>query len=490
LNELCNMTEPNVPTEIILDLLEEQDANVRERYQKFRETELADDEIKMTALDRIGSGEEKELFPFLLNTEIGIQQFQARNFELIPMDFLYSTGLCFFISTLEDNTIVSPDGEELEKSLSDLYGTEIISDPEDFWNVYYEMEVANTLVTGGLEAYPIDETAVEGNGADVLLKENGTEFWVECKNKRKSTPYEWDLEKLSKEVADSAWRDHDLRSEIGEDSFAVKISGSEDFSDEILNDQQNRQKFIELASEKLSSLIENRESDTKMEFKEFSLEIELIDYYEGRYKVKLEPEQMEALNNRGKVEKVVNPFQHLKFNPDVLDGNGHAYPYMEKTDNGEAVEIFNACAFVLDIPWDIPYHRWVYSTIKDVRKQHSDHSNLIIFTKIPTGVVKQMMREDASEPNHNGDIVKKWERLEEKIIGIFGQTDRVKAVVLTTDIVQVRGKSQNLRNPVKTIYNRNVKEQIPDKLVEILDDKPQIENTIRNAKLDGIPKER
>jgi hypothetical protein len=479
----------DVPSEMILNFLETQDSNIRERYEEFRRQELSDDEIRMTSLDRGSSGEEKELFPLIMNAEIGSHQISSGNVNLAPMDFYYSTGVCHFITKLSDIQVVSPNGGSLDKTFTELYAKEILDNPEAFWDIYYEMETLNSLETSGLDVYPIDESAVEANGADILIDQDDDDFWVECKNKRSSTAYEWELERLSKQIADSVWRDHNLRDHIGDDSFVVEISSPEDFSDEILNNQDKRNSFIDLVSEKVAEIIENRGSSFQVSFEDYSLEVELIDYYEGRREVELTDEQLQALSNRGAVENFLNPFGHLDFDVDTIEGNGHATPYIERVEDSNTVQIFNTCVFSVDIPWNIPYHDWVYSTVSDAVDQHPDQSNLIVYTKIPLGVIKQMMNEDTSEPNHNGEIVKKWKRLQQKIIGIFNRTNRVKAVVLTTDFISIQGNNRQLRSLVKPLYNENVEEEIPDGLVERLENQLQIEDYVENTTVYSIPRD-
>lgn len=92
---------------------------------------------------------------------------------------------------------------------------------------------------------------------------------------------------------------------------------------------------------------------------------------------------------------------------------------------------------------------------------------------------------DEKKLNHNDEVVTKWERLEEKIIGIYADTtrsDRLIGVMLSTDMVQNKltdqGQSSSLRNPIKFIPNRNRSQDIPQELIDLTAQALSIEESI------------
>jgi len=475
------------PDQMVLDFLEHADPDIRSKYSSFRNEKL-DPDIQMTTLDQI---ENNRLFQFILNTEIGFAQIPSRRLDLVTWDALAASGFLYFISTLEDIDIVDAQGRTLNQDIVDLYAADLVSSPESFWDIYYEMEVAAHLVGSGLEANPINEAATDKSGADVYYQSERGDFVVECKNKREATPHEWQLEKLGRETADTLWNSFEIDDEIGESSFAVKVSTDERFDEDILRESDYRQEFIQSLAGNLAYLISDADSN-KVVFEYDGLEItcELSGYHDGRYQKSLSDSQMENLQRRADPRSIINPFEHLGFEPDIFKENGHGVVHFEDVGDN-LIEIFDTYAFNFDIPWDVPYHDWVYSTIKRIPEQHHDEEGIIAFVNIEPGIIAIMMEETVE--NHRGKTVTKWERLEEKIIGIFDddeRSDRLASVVLTTDFVfnevSSEGRSRKMRMTVKGIQNLNRGEDIPKQFQDFLEGKPQIEEVIENAQFSGF----
>ncbi|ACV10426.1 hypothetical protein Huta_0238 [Halorhabdus utahensis DSM 12940] len=404
---------------------------------------------------------------------------------MMPNDAFSAMGFCSFLDVLEDIDIVDPHGNTISNDLADLYGRAIVDDPESFWDIYFEMEVAHKFVLEDLEAYPIDESEIDGSGSDVLYKSGNRDYWVECKNKRQSTSYEWELERLGREISDRLWIEHSLEDAIGEDSFAIQVSSDQDISSEVIEESDSREQLIERLAEELSEMISDRESTREVEVLNTDFELELIGYHSGRYPIQLTDEGMEALNKRANLAKITNPYQHLGINPDIIDSNGHGMVHAENTGDNE-IEIFSTYAFILDIPWDIPYHSWVFSTIDGVTEQFPDYPDIMVFVKIPAGIIYQMMNQQTT--NHRGEQVSKWKRLEERIIGIYAdsdRSDRVKSVVLMTDVVIDQwtddGRQIMQQNAVKSIFNENVEDEIPGEFVDMVEGMNKIENHLTRA---------
>lgn len=477
------------PDQMILDFLEYADPDIRSNYIDFRASKLdPEPNIQMTTLDQV---ETNRLFQFILNAEIGIQQIQSRRLDLVTWDALAASGLCYFISTLEDTDIVDPRGTRLNQDITDLYATEFVSDPESFWDIYYEMEVAAHFVGGGLSANPIDESVTDGSGADVYYRTGQEEFIVECKNKRESTPHEWDLERLGRETADTLWNDLQVDDEIGEDSFAVRISAEEELEREILKGSDYRDQFIQSLSGNLAYLIVDAESNSLVfEYDGLELTCELVGYHGGRYEKTLTEEQMKHLQRRADPRRIIDPFEHLGFDPDVINKNGHGVVHLEHL-GGNDIEIFDTYAIDFDIPWNVPYQEWIHSTINRIPEQHPEEEQILAFVNIEPGIIS-VMKEQMVE-NHRGEIVSKWERLEEKIIGIFAdddRSDRLVSVILTTnfifDEISADGRSRQMRQTVKCVRNLNREEDIPNEFEDFIDQKPQIDEVFEDAQFSGL----
>jgi len=476
------MPDLDVPLEMILSFLEQKDPDIRTNYSEYKKERLDPlPDVSRTSLDK---EQNNALFPLLLKSEIAIHQATDRRPDMMPNDAFNAMGFCFFLDILDDVDIVDPHGNTVSNDLADLYGREIVDDPESFWDIYFEMEVAHKFVLENLEAYPIDESEIDGSGSDILYKSGGRDFWVECKNKRQSTSYEWELERLSREISDRLWIEHDLEAAVGEDSFAIQISSENDISSGIIEEIDSREQVIDKLAEELSELISDRGSTRDVEVLDTEFELELISYSSGRYTVQLTDEERDALNKRANLAKITNPYQHLGINPDIINSNGHGMVHAEDAGDNE-IEIFSTYAFILDIPWDIPYQSWIFSTIDGVTEQFPEYPDIIIFVKVPAGIIYQMMNERTT--NHKGEQVSKWERLQERIIGMYADPDRsnrVKAVVLMTDIVidewTEDGRQIMQQNAVKSICNENVDDDIPGEFVDMIDGMNQIENHLTN----------
>lgn len=483
------LVEMGRPDQMILDFLEYSDPDIRPSYSGFRAEKLdPEPDIQMTTLDQV---ETNRLFQFILNTEVGIQQIQSKRLDLVTWDALAASGLCYFISTLEDTDIVDPEGNTLNQDITDLYAAEFVSDQESFWDIYYEMEIAAHFVGGDLNANPINESAVDGSGADVYYQPGQEEFMVECKNKRESTPHEWNLERLGRETADTLWNDLHINDEIGEDSFAVRISTEKEFESEILHESDYREQFIQTLAGNLAYLIVDAESNALVfEYDGLEVTCELLGYHEGRYEKTLTEDQMEHLQRRANPRRIIDPFEHIEFDPDVINENGHGIVHLEHM-GGNNIEIFDTYAIEFDIPWNVPYHEWIYSTINRIPEQHQERENILAFVNIEPGIIS-VMKEQTVE-NHRGETVSKWERLEEKIIGIFAnddRSDRLASVVLTTkfifDEINPDGRSREMRQTVKCVPNLNRDEDIPEEFEELIEQKPQIDDVFDNAQPSGL----
>jgi len=471
------MTEMDTPHEMILSFLEQKDPEIRKKYNEYKKEQLNPfPEVSRTSLDK---QQNNALFPLLLKAEISLHHASDRRPNAISSEAYNAMGFCFFLQILEDVNIVDPTGKTLSKNIVDLYGEDIVNDFASFWDVYFEMEVAHKFVLEELDASPIDESAVAGPGSDVFYRAEDRDFWVECKNKRETTSYGWELERFGREIADSLWLDYDLEDDVGEDSFAVRVSSRDDISEKVIENSSFRERVIKEVAGELAELIKQRNSKAEVEIADANFEVELINYYSGRHSVTLSEEQMDAVKKRANLAKVINPYGHLGINPDILDTDGHGTVYAENAGDNE-IEIFSTYAFLLDIPWENPYDSWIFSTIDGVTDQFPDYPDIIIFVKIPPGFVYQMMREKTV--NHRDERVSKWERLKEKIIGIYANPDRenrVKAVVLMTDVVMdevtEEGRNVMLQSAVEAVYNENVEDQIPAEFIDLIDGQNQIQ---------------
>ena len=82
--------------------------------------------------------------------------------------------------------------------------------------------------------------------------------------------------------------------------------------------------------------------------------------------------------------------------------------------------------------------------------------------------------------DHNGEKVTKWERLKQRIGGMFNAgSGRVKAVVLSSDIMSVGPDRCSFHHTLEVIENRDVSDDLPGEFYEMISHKVSLEEAFQ-----------
>lgn len=399
---------------------------------------------------------------------------------MLPPKAMWAMGLGFFLTVLEDTDIVDPDGTEVDKNLSDIYGRELTTNPNSLYDIYYELEVAAMMAKDLDNVYPVDDFGADKPSADILYIEDGVEYWLECKNKKDHTAYGWQLEWLGRSIADELFTENGL--ELGDDSFGIKVSSNDKIQKRYLRDEKIKSNMSRTISRAAYSVIVSEDNDNSVNFRNVTFNVSLKGYHKGRREVYLSDDRMGALNRKVNMFKIFDPLRHVNIGPSIVSSNGHANVYAEKVSDNR-IEIFSSYAFEFDIPWDVEYHSWIAETASDVSGQYDRYDNVIAFICAPVGCFFEMCNNDIE--NHKGQIVTKYQRLHERIGGIFAHPDRdnsFRAVVLSThcmfDERTEEGRNVRMWPVFDMIPNKNVAEQIPDGILSLINSEENIEEVV------------
>ncbi|TKX77860.1 hypothetical protein EXE53_24320 [Halorubrum sp. SD626R] len=436
------------PIEAVMEFLDSVNG-FRERYQDFEEemNNQGSLEKKLTTLDV--RGREPSLLAFLYRARGGyhyMNQMQEQGQVVIPADTADAMHLGMAIQMLEGEgvPIVDPSGDGLDQGIEDIYAQRMV-DEENFWDTFYELERAAWLANAQFDIQLVHERGGQ-SGPDIVLKSED-DVWIECKNKRDRTPSEWDRERAGRLIGDRLWQEHNLEEDIGDSSFAVTISSNVDPGEA----------FVDELSEEVARVVREQEEFSTIKVDGHPFEIRLEDYKPGSRTIELSDDEMEQLRASGDL-RILEPFSHLDYGIDPFHGQGHGVPNARYLGENE-FEILNAHIIEFDVPWDIEYHEWIRNTVNGVRSQFPNHSPIVVYIYVPMGIIYTMKNEWVV--NHEDDLVTKWQRLGERIIGVFNETDRISAVVITTRAMVQKGEAVETARPIQPIFHRYPDTNLP-----------------------------
>jgi hypothetical protein len=211
-------------------------------------------------------------------------------------------------------------------------------------------------------------------------------------------------------------------------------------------------------------------------FDGIDINVEVVDHYEGRSRVELTEQELAAAKQMGNPARMIDPTAHLDIDQDFLRTHGQ-FSAKSEFDDG-SIEVFSAVHFEFDVDWDVSYEKWILSTVQGAKKQLKKHDDLIVFVKVPKGIVRAMMIEETID--HNGEKVTKWERLKQRIGGMFNAgSGRVKAVVLSSDIMSVGPDRCSFHHTLEVIENRDVSDDLPGEFYEMISHKVSLEEAFQ-----------
>ncbi|MFC6719998.1 hypothetical protein [Halobacteriaceae bacterium SHR40] len=115
------------------------------------------------------------------------------------------------INSIEDLTVVKPDGSQWEKSIEEIYAKKLLTE-ENPWKTIYEIEVAQSCYSAGLNTKLVHEG--QEAGPDVLVYCGDKRVDIECKRRDTyDTKKNYDYKPIREEILSNL--------DIGDDSFLL-----------------------------------------------------------------------------------------------------------------------------------------------------------------------------------------------------------------------------------------------------------------------------
>lgn len=371
------------------------------------------------------------------------------------------------ITLLEDAAIVDPDGNELEHGIEDIYPQRML-DEENFWDVFFELEIAAVLAQVGFDVKLVHEG--EQGGPDVLVDDSDDQIWIETKRKRDLSPEDEKWTRFRTLLMNRVWKQLD----IGPDSFALRISSEDELADA----------EIDPLATAIARVINDQEDGDRLHVSGKAIDIKLVDYYPGAriidpesdegfdlFKDNLEHIDMQTLAEQaqpGILGQVLgtDAFSHLDYEADPARAAGTGNFYLRRTED-DLLKIVNAHVVEYDVPNEVDYARGVMSTINSSISNLSGYAPTASFIHIPFGRWTLL---DDHDTTYKGETVTQRKRIEISIKGILGDNPNINAVVLTSRLVDRTGDGISSVRFGDPYFNRYPDTDTPDAFRTFLED--------------------
>ncbi|MDS0298241.1 hypothetical protein NDI76_05760 [Halogeometricum sp. S1BR25-6] len=343
-----------------------------------------------------------------------------------------------------DIPIVTPSGEPVDESFSDIFGERIIQE-ENIWETVYELQTASFLKNRGLEPELIHEG--EDSGPDISLGFEGTSISIECKRRRPSDAIE---SNFGKQISDRINEGID----VGEDSFFVRLSGERPLTEEI----------VKPLAESAIQIVQKQGSRTTFEVEGAKYTVELVDYFTGEKEIALSIDELEQIMqfiSPNSIKQLLVPFDYDRLS------KGMEYTHMIKPSATKST-IKKAHVIDYDFPTISKDHfSKVMNIIEEGRSDLSGHSPSVLFVRLPADEVDSMgsyMIED-----HRGNEVSQLERLEQRVHGQLKQSKSLNAIITESLYYETDIGTMSTYTGFSTHLNTNPGKAIPDEFFSMLE---------------------
>jgi|GEM_PF-5424625 len=348
------------------------------------------------------------------------------------------------LSNLETTPVIDPSGDILKHGVGDRFAERLWKE-DDYWDTVFELEVASTLQDAGFAPKLVEEG--QQTGSDVVINSGEQDIWLECKRKRPKPEPEREQEAAIKEIVDTVYN----RVDLGEDSLALEIRGP----------RLLRADDVDAIASTATELAQNNVLKTKVsETDNSEFEVELVDYYEGRWETDLQPEWLELLQQYVDISNVVDTFDHLNYSIRPGQSYGHAEAQF-KIQDGQ-MSVVNGYMIGVECSEEIDYVDWVMEPIKKARKKLSGHAPSVILVDVPIQKINEM--EDLHTTDHRGNQVTQQKRLEQRINGQLADSDTISGIVLTSQVNEQFSQGLQQGRLVKAHFNHDPAVDLPEEL--------------------------
>jgi hypothetical protein len=358
------------------------------------------------------------------------------------------------LQELSETPIIRPSGERVYKTLGEVYAHDLLFS-DDFWDTYYELDIAATLSAAGIPTQLVDEG--EQSGPDIRIIYEGQEIWIECKRKRKYTKKERGWRAVETELDRQIWNHDDLCCR----SFAIEIKCDEPLKAE----------FIPGVADTVVRMVNNRIFDEEVTLGDASIRFRIHDLSHRDTESEVRDMAFTKVNyefqREDPNEKMPNPQPDESYKFDLRDGGYYKLGFRIAED-GEEYQVNHIVD--LDVPWDVDFHKKLENTIQTGRDRVSGFSPSVVMIDIPPRWAEVMKTKPAKNPD--GEIVSQAERMEGICYKEFNDSDSLNAISVNTRLWNLmgalsglfEGESRNIvqRQDVRTYANTSPGSPLPE----------------------------
>ncbi|WP_410764922.1 hypothetical protein [Haloferax sp. DFSO60] len=419
-----------------------------DQYAKSRQSNSGGERPQRTSSHQLGT--EHPILVQIYNTREAINEFFRTDRLKFNNQVQDTITIGKALSGLEDTSIVKPDGTRVDLDFEDVF-VERLWKEEDYWDTVFELEIASSLEESGFNPKLVDEQQQEG--PDVILEDDDSEVWLECKRKRPKPEPEREQEWAIKEILDQLYDSV----QIDEDSLALEIRGQR------LLTRDDVGPIVNVAS----SLVDKKKIGVAS-VKGSDLEVELVDYFNGMRETTIRPEWAKAVQPYVDLTQSIDLFGHLNYEVQPGHSYGHAEAQLKVSQDGK-VSIANAYMLGVRCSEQIDYVNWIMEPIKKARKKLTGHEPSVILVDVPLPKIKEMQEHKTID--HKGNEVTLLERLDQRIIGQLSNSDSISAIVITSNESVVTDNGYSQRRQVNCTENLYPGTKLSDELLDFLNGK-------------------
>lgn len=358
------------------------------------------------------------------------------------------------LQELSETPIIRPSGDRVDRTLGEVYAHDLLFS-DDYWDTYYELDIAATLSSAGIPTQLVDEG--EQSGPDIRIIYEGQEIWIECKRKRKYTEKERGWRGVETELDRQIWNHDDLCCR----SFAIEIKCDEPLKAE----------FTPSLADTVVRMVNNRIFDEEETFGDTSIRFRMHDLSHRDTELEVWDMAFTKVNyefqRENPSEKIPNPQPDESYKFDLRDGGYYKLGF-KTAEDGEEYQVNHIVD--LDVPWDVDFHEKLENTIQTGRDRVSGFSPSVLMIDIPPRWAEVMKTKPAENPD--GEIVSQAKRMEGICYKEFNDSDSLNAISVNTRLWNMMGAVQGLfegesrnivqRQDVRTYANTSPESPLPE----------------------------
>lgn len=345
------------------------------------------------------------------------------NFNRHGLDAIF---LGRILRELDDTPIIRPSGEDVDGSLGKVYSHDLLFS-DDFWDTYYELDIAANIQASGIPTYLIAEG--QQSGPDIKIVYEGQEIWIECKRKRKYTEQERVWRAAETELDRRIWNHDDL----GCRSFAIEIT----------SDNQLKAEFTPAIADVIVQMVNSRTFDKEISVGEASFRLRIHDLSHRNTEAAVRDMAFTKVNydfqRENPNEKIPNPQPDESYKFDLRDGGYYKLGFRTAED-GEEYQVNHIIDF--DVPWAVDFHKKMETTIQTGRDRVSGFSPSVVMIDVPVRWAEIMKEKPAETPD--GETVSQAKRMEGICYKEFNDSDSLNAISVNSRVWNLMGTMQSM----------------------------------------------